>query len=182
VQRSWTPLIYLFLSLRGVWYVFSDKKVNTMYRLLLACFAGLLLAPLSSQAQGLKNLEKVIVGSAVNAQKKLITESDIESQIVVALKRDIPKLKLANGGAGVFAEVTILPLDSRAGNRSGYCATISVFVSRQVLFLDDYSSPLGSGQSTVWSDSQMVVGPEEAIGSQIRSAIDQELRRLLAEL
>jgi len=144
----------------------------------LICF---LAAPESTKCQAFKGLQRtdiVIEDLGKVADDMGLTSESLRDQILVALKRDIPKIKIVTmtpGESYVYLQITSLQLPAR-----GVAACVVVALRRYVEIIGDDGGKYFSF-AAVWSREYMEVDSVDRIPSRIRDGINQAMTALAAE-
>jgi hypothetical protein len=161
---------------------YTQREVRALMKLfMIACasFLLLFLAPLSN-AQVLKELTQVsiVVEELGKTEKDIgLSEEALESQTLVGLKRDLPKLKIRKD-ADSWVYVNVL---STAAGSNGVAVSIELEVKRPVKILSDLSySEISETSATVWGKGKLLTGPKYDMASRIREAISQMITDLAA--
>ena len=158
--------LFAALSVVPLWFVTSDS--------LHAKTGGS--PPQQDRSGPLTNLKSFhIVVDEVNAaaRKAGITESDLERQTLVALKRTIPTLAIRESGPFIGISVSVLENKTVVGQSLGYAAFVLVDVTRPVMILsnDGNSIPI-SHAAKVWDKGTLVPGTRNDIAGQVKDVLD----------
>src|SRR5215467_3752457 len=158
--------LFAALSVVPLWFVTSDS--------LHAKTGGS--PPQQDRSGPLTNLKSLhIVVDEVNAaaRKAGITESDLERQTLVALKRTIPTLAIRESGPFIGISVSVLENKTVVGQSLGYAAFVLVDVTRPVMILsDDGNSIPISHAAKVWDKGTLVPGTRNDIAGQVKDVLD----------
>jgi hypothetical protein len=140
----------------------------------------LLLGPCSS-AQEFKGLNQVrIVIEELNQDAKItgLSRETLESIVLVALKRDLPRLRTDNSARSyVYVNVTVG--DPGAGQSIAF---VSVELHRPVKVIrdDDSETEMVFG-TTVWKKGDLLFGPSYEMASRVSDKIGEEITQLAAD-
>jgi hypothetical protein len=127
----------------------------------------------SGPLTNLKSLHLIVEEVSTDARKAGITESDLEVQTLVALKRSIPAVTIRAGGPFIGITVTVLENKPVVGQSLGYAAYVYVDVARPVMILsDDGNSIPISLAATVWDKGTLVTGTRSDIAGQVKDVLD----------
>lgn len=151
---------------------------------LLILVAGTQLA----SAQELKELGEVkIVVEPLDpdARAARLTKSNLESQTLVALKRDIPRLTV-RGGAFPYIYINLVVIRQKlvSGREMAYFACLSVFLMRPVDILPDSiidGDPVHSTLASVWSKGKVLSAAKEDMAQFVRESLDELLTEFAAD-
>lgn len=147
---------------------------------LLICSILFLASPSQLRAQALKDLNQVeIIVEDPNqiARSFGITTEVLESQTLVALKRDLPNIKITSNPALSFVHITVTAVE--AGN--GVSVHVSVEVVRPVRIILDDNSEGGKTNAAVWSKGVLLDGPVYNMGSRVRETLSNKITDLAAD-
>ena len=161
-----------------------------MSRMAIGSIAIVLLASLQCEPQetmvGLTRLRQTsIVVESLDADAKTLGFSikSLESQMLVGLRRDIPKLAVRESALPtLYVKVLALSEIYAAGQKSGFCVFVSLRMVRPVTILED----VGFGEVTfdlakVWDEGSIVSGPPSSIRQQLKNSIDEKLTQFAAD-
>ena len=142
----------------------------------------------SGQESGpLSNLRgvSIVIGDLSTDGRGLgFSRSQLESQVLVGLKRNIPRLTIErNAISTVNLNVLVLRDREVSGRDIGLTAYIFLSLERPVvIFSDDYKSSLGGFTlATVWRMGLLISGPSQSSREQVRDALDRTLTRFAAD-
>ena len=153
----------------------------------LACvLLGFFAAPTLTKAQefdDFKGLQRV--GILVEELKKETTDTgltreSLHDEILVALKRDVPKLKVVDDKAllGVFR--VYLNITSVHTATVWVAAHVQIALHRRVEIIGDDGTKYFT-VATVWEDNAVLYDPVEQLPSRIRDYISQAMTEFAAE-
>jgi hypothetical protein len=154
--------------------------MKTVTRLVLVLAASLALAPWLA-AQEFSNLTKLritVENLDADSLRLGLTEELLKSQILIALKRDIPKVLVsASAHSMLYVNITTQPVGA------GYSAVfLSVRLERAVHVLDEEgSTSQGFTVATVWDKGILFTGDNNTIKSRILSSLSDRLTLFAAE-
>lgn len=161
----------------------------------LLCFFA---APELTKAQGFKKLQRIhiVVEDLNNLSRDMgLTEESITNQALVALKRDIPKLKIESSLDSIYIRITSVPIESNAGRyglasfvpvesnagRYGLASFVEVSLRRNVRVVGVESLRTPVIFATVWDKGAVFTGDKYGVASAIHQEIDDELRAFAAQ-
>jgi hypothetical protein len=145
----------------------------------LICF---LAAPESTKCQqeltGLQRIHIVIENLDKETADMGLNEKSLRDQILVALKRDIPKITIVDTlGASSFVYLQITSLLTAT---KGAAACVVVSLERPVQIIrDDGSKYLSIAE--VWKEGHIELGPVDHMPSRIRDRINEAMTAFAAE-
>jgi len=162
-----------------------------MRRLAIGSIAMVLLAgvqcePQETKAVGLKRLRQTsIVAATLDADAKTLglSRKSLESQMLVGLRRDIPKLAVRESAIPTLdLQVTVLRNILVGGQKRGFTVCVALSMVRPVTILED----VGVGEvaltfATVWYEGALLRGPRESIRQQVKDSIDELLTEFAAD-
>jgi hypothetical protein len=150
-----------------------------LFSIACASFLLLLLVP-RSDAQDLKELTQasIVVEQLEKTAKDIgLSEETLESQTLVGLKRDLPKLKISKD-ASPYVYVNVLAVEAGPDRVAVY---VNIKVNRPVKILRDWSNSEVTGTvATVWNKGRLLAGPKYDMASRIREAISELTTKLAA--
>ncbi len=145
--------------------------------------AGLQCEPQETKVAPLKSLRQTaILIEPLNADAKTLglSRKTLESQILVGLRRDIPRLAVRESAAPyLYLNVTVVR-DTTVGRT--FAVSVALLVNRPVTILED----VGVGEVTfamasVWSRATLMGGSRENTRQQVKDAIDELLTMFAAD-
>lgn len=134
----------------------------------------LFITPRSVNAQSLsdtKNIQIVIENLDSPTRNAGITTSGMSDQVLVALRRDVPKLKVTDdltANNAFYVNISALELTGRRG----FAAHLEVSVIRHATIKGDSGTPIDY-TVTVWHTGMMFSGPPATFASDLRDNINQ---------
>jgi hypothetical protein len=153
-------------------------KIPVLAGVLLCFFA----ATESTKAQEYKDLlgllqAQIVVDPLSKPDKDMgLTVESLKDQTLVALKRDIPKLKIEDSATS-FVRVSI----SAANVEGEVAAFVEVSLVRPAIIIADDGSKVAT-MATVWDQGIILIGPlNDSMGSRIRKEIGEHLTALAAK-
>jgi len=172
VTASWTASIRASLRLLaalsavGLWCLTTDSLLARIRQ-----------APQQQDRSGpltnLMSLHLIVEEVSADARKAGITESDLEAQTLVALKRNIPEVTILEGGPFIGITVTVLENKTVRGQSLGYAAFVYVDVTRPVMILSDDGNAIPiSHAAKVWDKGTLVTGTRNDIAGQVKDVLD----------
>ena len=127
----------------------------------------------SGPLTNLMSLHLIVEEVSADARKAGITESDLEAQTLVALKRNIPEVTILEGGPFIGITVTVLENKTVRGQSLGYAAFVYVDVTRPVMILSDDGNAIPiSHAAKVWDKGTLVTGTRNDIAGQVKDVLD----------
>ena len=142
----------------------------------------------SGQESGpLKDLNQVaiVIQNLNSGEKSLgISERQLESQVLVGLKRDIPRLVITENASSIISvNVTALRNTTTGGREIGYAFFLRLELVRPAIILsDDYQTRIKFADAPVWNRGYLQVGsPVQRITGDIRERIDRFLTDFAAD-
>ncbi len=162
-----------------------------MRRIAIGSIAIVLLASLHCEPQETKVgpltrlRQTYIFVEPLDADAKTIglSEKSLESQMLVGLRRDIPRLAIRKSTIPfLYLVVTVLRETSVGGQEVGFSAVVMLNMKRPVAILED----VGVGEitirtATVWYKGQLLVGTRTSIRQQVKDEIDEALTQFAAD-
>lgn len=126
--------------------------------------------------KGLNEVHVAIEDFNEDAKNLGFTEEDLTSVTLVALKREIPNLKVSeNGGAMFYVRVAGFKLSC------GAVASSEVKLFRPVMILNDDGSNGAQTRANVWGKSWTNYTPHENIRDTVRESIREMVTEFAAE-
>jgi len=136
-------------------------------------------APLKAQrANALKNLTQVsiVVEDLSDADAKIgLTRTTLESQALVAVKRDMPKVSVNDSAIG-YVYVRINTLFSNGE----FVANVDVELKRPVTVLTEDGAPIGPSIATVWGKTVVLTGSGSDMASRVLAEVSLKITELAA--
>jgi hypothetical protein len=134
----------------------------------------------SAQAKPLKDLERldIVIEGLEKPEKDMgLSVESLESQVLAALKRDLPNLKVEKSmGSYVSVRITSIELEF------GYAVFASVGLYRPAKILRDKDkSEITHTLVSVWDKGIILTGPPDSMASRVRETISKEITELAAD-
>jgi len=161
-------------------------KIPVLACVLLCVFA----APESTKAQKLKGLHAaciVIESPDKETEDVGLTKESLTDQIVVALKRDIPKLKIESSSQRASLSCVYLEITSLE-TTTGIASFVSLSLRRPVAILEEDKGNIMTDPNylnyllaPVWNRGCLLIGGKVRHAARVRDQINQYLTALAAE-
>ena len=162
-----------------------------MSRTAIGSIALVLLASLQGEAQEtnvgpLTSLRQTnIVVEPLNEAAKTVglSKENLESQLLVGLRRDIPRLTVRESAVPVlYLQVTALQETNVGGQESGFSVSVLLGMLRPVMIRED----VGVGEvtftmATVWWKTALLVGSRTSMRKQVKDEINEKLTEFAAD-
>ncbi len=162
-----------------------------MRRLAIGSIAIVLLASLQCESQEtkvapLKRLrETSILVEPLNADAKALglSKKSLESQMLVGLRRDIPRLAIRESALPyLYLNVTVVRERTVGGQEFGFSVFVSLEMVRPVTILED----VGDGEvtfalATVWDRGGLLTGSRRGMRQHVKDSIDEKLTEFAAD-
>ena len=162
-----------------------------MRRLAIGSIAIVLLASLQCEPQETKvgpltRLRQTsIVAETLHEDAKTLGLSikSLESQVLVGLRRDIPRLTVRESAVPVlYLQVTALQETNVGGQESGFSVSVLLGMLRPVMIRED----VGVGEvtftmATVWWKTALLVGSRTSMRKQVKDEINEKLTEFAAD-
>ncbi|HJZ64111.1 MAG TPA: hypothetical protein VKD70_07330 [Candidatus Acidoferrum sp.] len=130
-----------------------------------------------AQTKGLKQVKIVVEDLNEQTQSTGLSESEIKSVVLVALKRDMPKLQVSSDAVSyVYVNINCLSVPP-----SGRVCNLIVDLHRPVMVLDEDGSPIQRDMTAVWTRSMLLTNEVSAMGQSLRDSINRLLTMLAAD-
>jgi len=161
----------------------SRTAIGTIALVLLA---SLPCEPQETKASPLTRLRQIsIVVEDLHADAKTVGLSvkSLESQMLVGLRRDIPKLVIReNTFPYLYLNVSVGQHSGSGGQESGFSAYVMLILLRPVMILED----VGAGQitfttATVWWKIALLAGSRTSIHRLVKDEINEKLTEFAAD-
>ncbi len=148
--------------------------------------ASLRCEPQETKAAPLKSLRQTrIVVETLNADAKTLGLSieSLESQMLVGLRRDIPRLAVRESALpSLYLQVTVARETTVGGRESGFSACVSLEMLRPVTILEDVGfGEVTFAQAVVWSKNVLLAGSRTSMHRQVKDEIDKKLTAFAAD-
>src|SRR6266478_3083303 len=144
----------------------------------------LLLGSYPSHAQELKDLHQVsiVIEKLGDSEKRVgLTEEALQSQTLVALKRDLPRLEVKEDAIPFLYVNTIATrVHFESGGDLGTALCLSIQLKRSVMVLNDDRRVIGGMVTTVWETGTLLVGSSENMASRVRDKINDLMTQFAA--
>jgi hypothetical protein len=100
-----------------------------------------------------------------------LTCESIKNQAIVALKRDIPKLKIESSSLDSFIYIRIssAPIGFKSGMRTEFASDVEVSLQRRVRVVGDDSVETAVTLAAVWNKGAILTGDRDEVTSMIPS-------------
>ena len=156
---------------------------------------GLIVCPstksqqLSQEAKPLKDLRQVrIVVEHFNTSDRTLglSETQLESQVLVGLKRNISRLSIdKNAESFVYVNIASVMRHTIRGQNIGAAVRVELELFRPVFILsDDYPTTrtiIGSVFACVWDKGSILTGPRDGMARRVQNEIDNHLTEFAAD-
>ncbi len=148
--------------------------------------AGVQCEPQETKAGPLTRLRQTsILVEQLDADAKTLglSEESLESQMLVGLRRDIPKLAVRESAPPyLYLNLNVARQTTVGGQETGFYACVSLEMRRPVTIQED----VGVGEvtftsATVWIKGSLLVGPRRSIRQQVNNSIDELLTLFAAD-
>jgi len=112
-----------------------------------------------------------------------LTTDWLESVLLVALKRDLPRLRIGKDFLSfVYLNVHVMKEHTVGGRLQGCAAAVDLKVYRPAHILsDDLGSRVLFAVVTVWQKGDLLSGSCDSIGQQVKESVDKLVTRLAAD-
>jgi hypothetical protein len=112
-----------------------------------------------------------------------LTSESLKNQAIVALKRDIPKLKIESSveDSFIYIRITSTPIAFESGIRTGFAVDIEVSFHRRVRVIGDDSVETAVTIAAVWNKGTIATGDQFQVTSTIHQKINDFLTAFAAE-
>ena len=161
-----------------------------MRRLAIGSIAIVLLASLQCEPQETKvgpltSLRQTSIVAALKADAKPfdLSGKSLESQMLVALRRDIPKLAISESARPyLFLQVTMARETTVGGRETGFSACVSLQMKRPATIQEDVGvGEVTFAMATVWDKGSLLVGSRGDIRQLMKDSIDEKLTAFAAD-
>ena len=148
--------------------------------------AGVQCEPQVTKAAPLKSLRQTtVLAESLGADAKALGLSvkSLESQMLVGLRRDIPRLAVRESAIPyLYLNLNVMRNTTVGGSEAGFSVCVSLEMKRIVMIQDD----VGDGEVTlamavVWHRGSLLGGSRRSIRQQVRDSIDEKLTEFAAE-
>ncbi len=112
-----------------------------------------------------------------------LSKENLESQLLVGLRRDIPKLAIRESALpNLYLNVNVLRDTTVGGRDLGFSACVSLKMVRPVMLRED----VGVGEvtlvmATLWDMGALLASSRRSIRQQVRDSIDEKLTEFAAD-
>jgi hypothetical protein len=127
--------------------------------------------------KGLHRVSIVIENIGKEGQDIHLDKQDLQSQTLVALRRDIPTLKI-NSESTPYVYVNIVGARSSGG---GYAFFVHVGVCRPALILDDDANVVMKAIPEVWDSGIILTGDPDTMAGRIRQVVSDKITEFAAD-
>jgi hypothetical protein len=151
-------------------------KIPVLACVLLCLFA----APAFTKDQPFQALsDTAIVIEVLDSDAKSLglSEDSLKNQVFVALKRDVPKLRIAEEHSSAYVYVNI----SVMACGSGFASFVEVSLNRQVFLQDNLNPKSISIWASVWNKRSTLTGPSSTMAARINTEIANFLTDFAAQ-
>ncbi len=162
-----------------------------MRRLAIGSIAIVLLASLQCEPQETKvgplaRLRQTsILAESFHADAKTVglSKKSLKSQMLVGLRRDIPRLAVRESAfPTLYLDVTMLRDTTVGGRDLGFSACVNLSMVRRVMILEDEGvGEVTLAVVTVWDKGELLVGNRTSIRQQVKDEIDEALTEFAAD-
>ncbi len=162
-----------------------------MSRMAIGSIAILLLASLQCEPQEtkvgpltrLRQTRIVVEPLSADAKTLGLSRKSLESQMLVGLRRDIPKLAVRESAIPhLYLQVTVVRRTTVGGQERGSCVFVNLRMERPVMLRED----VGIGEvtlvmATLWDMGALLASSRRSIRQQVRDSIDEILTEFAAD-
>jgi hypothetical protein len=162
-----------------------------MRRIAIGSIAIVLLASLQCEPQETKEgpltrlRQAVIVVEPLSpaARAADLSIKSLKSQMLVGLRRDIPKLAIRDGvNPYLYLNVTVTRIRTVGGKEFGFSVYVSLEMKRPVTILEDVGViEVTFAMATVWEIGTVLSGSRTSIRQQVKDEIDELLTEFAAD-
>ena len=162
-----------------------------MRRIAIGSIAIVLLASLQCEPQEtkvgpltrLRQAYIVIEPLSPDAKKLGLSIRSLESQMLVGLRRDIPRLAIREGVIpNLYLRVTILQERTVEGRELGFAAFVNLQVTRPATILEDGAiGEVMVAMLTVWESAVLLTGSRRGIRQQVKESVNEKLTAFAAD-
>ncbi len=162
-----------------------------MRRLAMGSIAIVLLASLQCEPQeailtplkGLRQTSILVESLPPDAKALGLSIKSLESQMLVGLRRDIPRLAVRESPRTyLYLQVTVLRATTVGGRELGFSAFVSLGMSRPAMLLEDVGfGEVTFAMATVWEIGTVLSGSRTSIRQQVKDEIDELLTEFAAD-
>lgn len=163
-----------------------------MRRMAIGSIAIVLLASLQCEPQEtkvgpltrLRQISILVESLTADAKTLGLSKESLESQMLVGLRRDIPRLAVHESARPyLYLNVTVLRATTMEGGEFGFSAYVFLMMLRPVTIEED---DVGVGEVTfamaaVWHTAVLMFGTRSSIRQQVRDNLDEKLTDFAAD-
>jgi len=148
--------------------------------------AGVQCEPQETKIGPLTSLRQTSIQvETLNADAKALglSKKSLESQLLVGLRRDIPRLAIRESVfPRLHLQVAVLLVTTVGGRETGFSAYVALTMKRPITILED----VGLGEvtrtiATVWFRGELLAGPRRSIRQQVKDSIEELLTEFAAD-
>ena len=148
--------------------------------------AGVQCEPQETKVGPLTSLRQTaILVETLSAAAKTVglSRKSLESQVLVGLRRDIPRLAVRESAIPVLYLVVTVLQDRTVGERDlGFSVFVELKMVRPVTILEDVGfGEVTFAQAPVWERGKILGGPRSSIRQQVKDEIDEKLTAFAAD-
>jgi hypothetical protein len=112
-----------------------------------------------------------------------LSRKSFESQMLVGLRRDIPRLAVRERAMPyLYLNVIVMREKTVGGTEIGFSACVSLEMKRPVTIQEDVGvGEVTFAMATVWDKGSLVVGSRRSIRQQVKDSIDEKLTAFAAD-
>jgi hypothetical protein len=144
--------------------------------LLSVCCASRLAAQNFTDLKDLKQLKVVVEELDADAERAGVTKEALQSQVLAALKRDLPQVGLKDSAVS-YVYVRVI-----TSFRDNWCAIRVVLqLWRPVIVMKDDGDPIGPTLANVRERGTTLAGPAKAMGPKVLEEVSTRITELAAD-
>jgi hypothetical protein len=148
--------------------------------------ASLQCEPQETKGAPLKSLRQTtVLAESLGADAKALGLSvkSLESQMLVGLRRDIPRLAVRESAIPyLYLNLNVLRNTTVGGTETGFSVCVSLQMKRIVMIQDDVADgEVTLAMAVVWHRGSLLGGSRRSIRQQVRDSIDEKLTEFAAD-
>ena len=131
----------------------------------------------------LSEVSIVVEGLSSETRRVGLSVESLESQALVAIRRDIPSLTVTNDAIPyLYINVLVIQTETVGGREIGFVSFVKVQLKRPArIQSDDWGRELGFHMAGVWTTGGLLVGTRQSIAGQVMGEIDRNLKQFAAD-
>jgi hypothetical protein len=126
----------------------------------------------------LKRIQILVEELSDSSKKMGLTSDSLYNKVLVALKRDIPKLKINRAAQSfIHVQITTAELDYN----QGFAVTVKVSILRPAKVIGDGAGETYVSSAEVWNLENLITGPPSNTAERVLEQVNEDVTAFVAQ-